>query len=461
MVFAVLPPLVSLSHTLCERQLTMATRPLFKKKKKKSKNLRQTSHGGDTDSKDDKNTKKRESLSKNDSEDDDDEDDAGVSMAIRQTVKKRKLIQSTVYRKGIDAATALQASTKRMDTQDEKADKGSVGTGEEPQERDLESRLKGTFSGGTGTVSSSDGVLQRKHKQAMEEYVQSQMNSGDGESKAPVGSNSDKDKSTVPENVDAEAKLYRELAESARRMAGELPEAGAAGSAEDDVGAGGAVLGGTGIAEVILPVDERVAAAKAAQLAERQVEERRRGGRQSHRSREQQRRQQSSTSSSAAPVDYSSLPMSFNVGMAKRKRKEKEGQGQTGKGWQVGDKQQKETKTVDSYSASSAGAEVLRRDVSAVASSFSHNYRQHARERGQAFEKREKTLRRQAGGDSDANESAFDAADGDRAGFAASRAPSKENGEAKPKSDGPRFQQRASDDKVWRSFIKRARQRNR
>ena len=100
------------------------------------------------------------------------------------------------------------------------------------------------FAGEGGDATAEGGVLQRKHASAMEEFIQENLKAEVVEKETSTRKNSGTDD------------LFAELASASQKLAGTASVAAAVG--EGDVGAGGAMLGGTGIAEVTLPADDRI-----------------------------------------------------------------------------------------------------------------------------------------------------------------------------------------------------------
>ena len=403
-------------------------KPLFKKKKRKGANVRK--HKAD-----------------------DDEEDTSPAEAIRATQKRRQLIRSTVYKRGIDAASTLQATKEIVPS-------SAVESAEDvqPSNDNLASRLKGTFSGGTGRATSSDGVLQRKHMDAMEDYIRQNMSQEDGNS-AKSTTAATTAASSSSSSKDLKSKLFEELAETAQQIS-RLGDVGT--SIGDDVGDGGEVLGGTGIAEVILPEKERLENARATEAAAMASTKRRMNA--------------SPTASASAgaaetrieDLAHSSLPTNFTVGRGKRKRKDQDSRGSSfPKSRNLASSQAPRAADLMEASASSAGFQVLDSDVSNVASSFSQNFRQHAQDkkaRQRAAASQEGTggsgSKSNAGGDNAASSSSTSHVDNDRMGFEAARRVAR--GEpASLSSTKPRQNQRASDDRVWKQFVRNERDRMR
>jgi hypothetical protein len=174
-----------------------------------------------------KGKKKRGAIRKLRDNDDDDEEDSALT-AIQSTQKKQKLAQSTLYKRGLDVNKTLKAEPRKIpDEVKAAADRKTAKVNAADAENAL---FKTTFS--STENGPSETVMQQKHQSAMEEFINKQMNI---------------------ENENAEeAQAAEEYTED-----GDAPDQG-----EADMGAGGTMLGGTGIAEVILPVEQRLQTVK-------------------------------------------------------------------------------------------------------------------------------------------------------------------------------------------------------
>jgi hypothetical protein len=132
--------------------------------------------------------------------------------AIQLTKKKQKLIKATLYKKGLDAEKTL------------KPEKTIVPKDEYFPVNDCSSNLfKTTFS--SVENGPTETVMQKKHHSAMEEFINKRLHS---EKQKNVHDSID---THIEESISA---------------------------TEADMGAGGTLLGGTGIAEVILPLETRL-----------------------------------------------------------------------------------------------------------------------------------------------------------------------------------------------------------
>mmetsp|Transcript_1560 Transcript_1560/g.2226 ORF Transcript_1560/g.2226 Transcript_1560/m.2226 type:complete len:398 (+) Transcript_1560:68-1261(+) len=146
---------------------------------------------------------------------------------------------------------------------------------EKEANKDLKERLDGTFAstklGGGGGYDDDDdedgGILRKKHKLAMEQYITNQME----DRKMAADKSGEKGVSFQGDNhvVRDKKDLYAQLLKSS---AVSLAGAGTSNVTnsdpqEGDMGAGGAMLGGTGIAEVIIPVEDKIKNIKQTEMA--------------------------------------------------------------------------------------------------------------------------------------------------------------------------------------------------
>ncbi len=231
----------------------------------------------------------------NDENDEDENESHSALDAVLAVERRRKLLLGRRSR-GVDA-TSLTSSSSSSNVKIAKRGVlnnnnstsyvyhgGVGGASEQKSYLDLEERLMGgrTFAGGRSAGSndmgggSGDGdgggdVLATKHKMAMEEFIRKKLHA----KQDLVGDDAGRHTST---SDSAERELYAELLLSTERDSdrkrlndSDDDDDGATAKRkrgdEGDVGAGGAVMGGTGIAEVALPIDERLRAARATEMA--------------------------------------------------------------------------------------------------------------------------------------------------------------------------------------------------
>lgn len=159
-------------------------------------------------------TKKRAAIRSQTSNDDEGEEYSALD-AIQSTQKKQKLVQSTLYKRGLDATKTLKPTPMTV-------------VAENSAPSDVQKTLfKKTFS--STEHGPTETIMEQKHLFAMEEYINRKL--------SKPCSNGEK------EDVESHVTDLQQEAEA-------------------DMGAGGTMLGGTGIAEVILPVDKRLEAVK-------------------------------------------------------------------------------------------------------------------------------------------------------------------------------------------------------
>ncbi|KAL7540135.1 hypothetical protein ACHAXR_009900, partial [Thalassiosira sp. AJA248-18] len=345
--------------------------------------------------------------------DDKGEDEPSAINTILAVERRRKLLGTGQRnRRGVDAANLGKHTLKRKIAVASSTAKDELENAESSaRNKDLEERLKGTFAGGK-LAGSNDmggdnegGILEKKHRKAMEEFIQENIaaqEGGGGESKSSVN-NKSSESSSEGENKynasEAEKEMYAELLPTDNAMG----EGGTAAAGEGDVGAGGAMMGGTGIAEVALPIDNRIKALKETEKAAMEYERARKArfGMGNDRemmpgsgdNNEMMNAAAASTgeeTANNASSLASMVPMNFASGPGKRKRQDdielvqaedqssqKSAKSQTAPNIGV---EYGESSALPSYSASSAGSSVQRSDVSTLGASYSHNFQLHTKE---------------------------------------------------------------------------------
>mmetsp|Transcript_10972 Transcript_10972/g.16966 ORF Transcript_10972/g.16966 Transcript_10972/m.16966 type:complete len:468 (+) Transcript_10972:25-1428(+) len=404
------------------------------------------------------------------------EEEEGVSAmeAIASAKKKRKLLNSALGkdRRGLDASLLLKPKKSQTTGLSTTAEDAISSTNTASTNQDVKERLRGTFSegiGGDAVGGTGDGVIEQKHKAAKEEFIRRNLESkldGGGENSQQSDANGTAPKSSNNPS-DMEAQLYQELASTAVQLSGtKLPGSGDDGAKEQegDVGAGGAMLAGTGIAEVALPAEERLQTAiKTEQAAKAK-------GRMRYRQGSQQQARNTHQFPSKNRIEDQILPTSFSAGIGKRSNRKQPPLSVQQRIGQIGvatatDK----TTRLSGPTMSSAGAEVLQSDIEGVGSSYSHNFRMHTAEwvskKKEEQEAEQELARQQQQKDEGPAESK------ERLGFeAARRAVRGESFQSASRANDSRGQndrsrksganqQRSSDDRVWKSFVQRERKR--
>jgi hypothetical protein len=368
--------------------------------------------------------------------------------------------------------------------------------------KSLQEGLRGTFSNAKlgarssnidgGSIDDDDaelfgeGVLGQKHKAAMQDFVQSQLNNdiGGGNVNDEVKEkmkNASHGKGVLSRDAKhklEEEALYREVAASVitrgedaagNVVSGEVDNVVDPNKTEGDVGSGGTMLGGTGIAEVILPVEDRIGTVRATQEAVvNRIRKRRQG-------QNQQQNIASTFRSDAAPFPIAQqavLPMSFASGPAKSRRPPTSLSTSQQPGGGIDFSTAATREAASSFSASSAGTDILKSDVEAVSASYAHNFQLHKHEwasrREEERVEEEEQLRVQA------QHAQGPIGNKDRIGFAAARG----KADLEKSTDGGAERQRAAqgqqqqqqgrgggqqrrpnDDAMWRNFVKFQRER--
>ena len=448
--------------------------------------------------------KEEDGASSNDNDNNDDEEEEGSTLdRIIAAKKKRKLknalmrSQPSGLKKRRIVAKKEEDDLKGEEEGDEDGSGGAAGGG------DLGQRLKGTFGGGADTSSGPDGgaggegegVLGKKHRAAMERYIQDRMgddNDGDSPARKNGSGGGKQEGGTMSADVDEDA-LYRQVAAEvgAAGIAGpadDLDDAEKAGEAapasakEDDVGAGGMMLAGTGIAEISLPVDERIRTVRETELlASSSTRERmaaaapRTGGGTGGGGRAPPR----SGPGSARDLERM-LPTSFG----KKKGAKEEKIAQTIPPTAAVPTQPMAANSDASTAipvrgpggkiASSAGTAALPTDVANLSQSYSHNFKMHTHqwvsdrktEQQREIDRVRKEQEERDGTVENQSRVGFDQARRVARGEVPAGAESSSSAPSSARRTGPAGsvgaggdRNRSSDDRVWRSFVSKSRNR--
>lgn len=398
------------------------------------------------------------------------EEEEGALSTILAVDRRRKLLNNR--NRGVDSTHLLKPIKSLITTATNTTDDDTTTNhADMNKNKDLEERLKGTFSegklAGSNDMGGDDegGILAKKHKKAMEEYIQQNLQSAgvtDAATKTAPADGGGVD--TGPNEDDKE--LFAELLQSDNGNA--TNNAAISG----DVGAGGAMMMGSGIAEVALPSSEQLRTLKETERAAMEHEKAH-----SRQGRPQHDVGNGMIAEGTANDDVHSLvPMNFASGPGKRKRQGADMLPLTSsttaspkKVAQENNEQSTTTITSSSaaYSASSAGGSVQRSDVSTLGQSYSHNFQLHQQDWiAQRRDERQveiDTIKTQQKQTEEANnvsaermgfEMARRVAKGESVRSAPARGP---NGESL-KNEWDRTKkgayQRSSDDRVWKQFMK-------
>lgn len=325
-------------------------------------------------------------------DDSEDEQDVGASESIQCARRKRKLLNSMSYKRGLDVTDTSKSSLQS--SSDAVAPAKVEDASKDPD------RVR-AFSGGAGNRTASEGVLEQKHKAAMEDFIVKHLKTDEGTQEGTA---------TTEQATDLEAKLFEDLQLTAQRLSGET-DSKIEQTGEGDVGAGGAMLGGTGIAEVILPDESRIAAARATEEATSKM-------------RKDYLLQHKGTMLHEPAIK---MPMSFSTGPGKRARRQGSFENDT-------------SKTMSSLNQLSKPQD--------LPSSYTHNFILHSQERRNKL---------QVGTGIEGKKSVEDG-EGDRMGFAASRQVAKGEGPAKAGQKGFNTgainNKKSTDTRVFRDFVK-------
>jgi hypothetical protein len=170
-----------------------------------------------------------------------------------QALKKARKIKSLLKISTLERSRMKPKADAGNETEDTATIQGN---------QDLRQKLEGTFEVRTGNaVENENNVMTLKHQMAMQEYIDAQMKQGDLQNDSTKAEQADEESTDiVKDKKDLYAKILREATLMGSEMSGEN-------QVDEDMGAGGEMLGGTGIAEVELPVEQRLQTAKETALA--------------------------------------------------------------------------------------------------------------------------------------------------------------------------------------------------
>jgi len=218
----------------------------FKKKKRPRNDVAKLLKKTSDDEIEDGANDTRDSTGKDSSETESTQQIASTADLIARSKKKRKVLErSKRSGTGVGDKLLLKSNFNLEETgkNETNAAQGAIGN------KELGERLKGSFAGAGSEGRGAESVIQSKHEAAMNSFVM------EGMEKAGVMAKK-MEKQKEVSGVEKETReLYRSL--DPRKNDGDgispVPEA-----RDDDKGAGGTMLGGTGIAEVILPTSIRL-----------------------------------------------------------------------------------------------------------------------------------------------------------------------------------------------------------
>ena len=236
--------------------------------------------------------KKRKSMSLRSSEEQPDDmnkhEDVAAAIAIN---KKKQLVLKKVQKQyGLDSLLLYKKPASKS-VKEAEAEVGIENDGSAAGNRSLGDRLGAQFSGAGRNGVGTEGVIASRHNNAMNDFI----NEGMAKKgiKIKMGADVEAVEEVVSSSTREREKLFGNLVVE---VLGEGKGAAVV-VVEGDTGAGGAILGGTGIAEVILPSEIRMKnahdTALASQEREMKFKERKKsgggissgGGSYSHRSR--------------------------------------------------------------------------------------------------------------------------------------------------------------------------------
>jgi hypothetical protein len=369
-------------------------------------------------------------------EDDEDEDESALRIKIQSVKRKRHLLGKiqAIHRASRRTDVVVDVPLKDLDQK----------LREEESNKDFRERLQGTFAGkkyadsSKGDFADDDdedgeegGILRQKQKLAMEQFIQQQL----AHSSSNLASKTDPSIMADTDVVETEeTSVFNPLYQQR----------------EADVGVGGAVLGGTGIAEVTLPVDFRI---HSIQETEKALNARRHGYNQS----------QNNTWTDTEIRKL--LPLSFGEGVSK-KRGANDGPIVTIQGASDSKMDMNPKRLISlllhhveplpstlPFSASSAGGHVLPDDVSNLGRSYSHDFRLHNQE---WIQNKRELQQKEVDAQKKKDEASSFEADSDRVGFDNLRKHGEGRSGFHSQTDDSKFHS-SNDDRIWKNFVSKTR----
>jgi hypothetical protein len=418
-------------------------------------------------------------------------------------IKKSRKIKDQVRTRGLGAAgvapsTAL-ASLKKIKTIGMRSDatlprsqakevneKSDVESAEAIANQDLKQRLEGNFAvKGCNTNEEDGNVLLQKHKLAMEEFIQGQIKVkdktyGDERIGNPEMEKGDSSFLQVKNTNDLYTKILQDAKQQLQDKNTAVDGSGNGRNnslmvEDSDIGAGGAMLGGTGIAEVALPVEERIKAARETELAaaarmERRRMKKRHGDNDGHDNNGDYVDDLESQGMDNLHARYESmLPMSFVAGPGKQRR-ENRNVNVTGMQQQQQLLQQQPNMLAlesDSVRRDPVLGRVLNKNsMPGIGSSYSHNFRLHNDEWIRKQKQQEQQQQQQLQQEEEEKRSIFleeqsEVDDSNRIGFQARKRlkdhhpRSSQGASGGDGGGGKKKVERAHDDLVYKKFVSR------
>jgi hypothetical protein len=198
-------------------------------------------------------------------EDEDDEDNSvdGLQEALSLTKQRRTMIDQLHSRRGVDASELLQ---KKADVLENDAAETVVESVKNPTAADALSSKTQLPTGGS-IVAEEQRIWDQKHAAAMEEYVQERLKETEAASSTSMEPSSSATIDEGKPHIASKDQLYRDLAAQAAKLSGKTliskTDTTKAHTEKDVLTAGAA----TAMAEVILPVSERLHAVYATSQA--------------------------------------------------------------------------------------------------------------------------------------------------------------------------------------------------
>jgi hypothetical protein len=360
-----------------------------------------------------------------------------------QSIKKNKKIKNQFRALSKSKKKKLNPNLHRQGQEEEVAEEDQDEQIASEANKHLKQRLEGNFAITGNNATDEDGnILTNKHKLAMEQYIQSQMQKEEATATGQDNFKGSQERQVVKNRDD----LYEQILQESKELGKKTVERNNDDLEEGDLGAGGAMLGGTGIAEVILPVEDQIKAARETELAAARFERRRAFNKNRNRLNEVDNENAESINGHGQYQHqhdnedlFQMLPVSFGSGPGKGRNGSKMVNGLAPQG----------TISKSTKAPSGTGTALNKTAMPDIGSSYAHNFRLH-NEEWINKKKQENQLQKEEAVEIE-NE-----ADGSRVGFEAKRGlKTRKDGSGGDATGNGNKPQRAKDDMVYKKFVAR------
>lgn len=386
------------------------------------------------------------------------------------TLKKRRTILNSVDNsRGLNAITLLSSTAEKSNNNNNNnvSEQTSNNVDSSSSEKKSSAKFR-NFGNALKDLNNGDddfeeefggGIMGQKHREAMETFIQQQITTMNNKNSSNNTANNGDNDTNSKDKIEGDI-----IIGTATTKAGSSNQ-------DADVGAGGAMLGGTGIAEVILPVEERL---KNIQRTQTQIQEEfMLSNHQNHNTYSSIYKKEthgindknnSKITSNNNHGIHNMVPTSFGQGPAKAKKWNKQQSKNT-----VTTKTSISNLLPPTSTSISAGVLLNKSDVEGIATSYSHNFKLHSHEwisQKKDREQQQNQADKQSSAKNNVNEDEYhhSQANQERIGFEAAYS-STDKGKSKNNNNGnnthsksqhhsQQQQKRSNDDRVYSNFLK-------